>query len=1556
MAYKPWRFISREVAAQKRAKDVKNAFRKVDDSAREAGSSFKKSARQIAEEADDEIAGGLKSGFKKTMTAFDAAGEYVGRPLAAVYTGQLTEERKMGADGQYYRDAPELIEGPRSWRKALTQNPVDTYKQAREASHERYRDPALQKDIAGRIALSTASDPLTIVPGGTVAKVLPRGLAATKGARVATELIETPRRVVAGSAAGAAAGEYVAEKAGAPGWVGGLAGGIAGGGLAARRPTATTGARVSKMVDYQHPESGAYTDALTRHGVDFSYDENGVIVPDPDQLDRVIGELTTKANVSLEPRGVYEKKAPYVEVGGKQVRASRKRLGTEEPDPDTESIADLQRLRELISDDVPPPDVEATRMERVRQEVDDALPKAKELTERQKKLRETAATKEAATKAENARVASLPYRAPKMQKDGAWTIVYKTDRTSERFYAPKGTRGEKGLARAKALYEAEEAKYTELSKPVEAPKTDTVKRTDIFGNVTDTFQTEAELQGIRAEQGGLDMGGRAAAWESASKADEVRQPATPARVSKSEPISLIEAPTIKENLNRGGLDLRLKSDPTGASTTARPRGPDADFAEAPPLIPTSANSSLVPPEGIGPGNPQPALGQEKVGADLLQLPDRDRAIAGESAFMQSRAGKLDNALRSSTAKILTPLLTRGGSGGRAANIIRDERITPIFRGINQAENQRSHIKALVEDKLHALRGSGLKVVQSEDGNWVEANSGVPWSDIVEQDTDAGRAAWSALTDDQRKLTTELTDLQVRGTETLQRYGGDISLLTHEGEHWPRRVASIAGEDKARGMNSSKRIGAERGFNKARSVDSAAGGADRQIVYEHPFDAYTTALDEKLRSATDAWVTGMVEPLAKKGTGSFATLNLPGNPGLAGLNFDPADANRLQAGLAGDQHGAIEGFARGVNSYVTPFRASLDFSATFQQGMKMWLDNPKAAARLWKDTLASLKNPDRYYAAREEIVSDITRMLDEAGIDHQGGLEYLITNGLRQTAEKADHEFALPRIPEGRLEKAGVAKKAYNKAADKSQEHFDRLLNLYRVESSRDVMKQLIDRGLTGDQLATELRKGTRAINRAFGWSESKPSSIEAIGMFAPRFFRSNIETLYQAVTDKSIEGEMARDHLMRLAATGVALTFAANEARGYETVIDPRDSNFMRIRNVGGVDVSPFGPYDTLVRYVASGVTGNPGSFGKLAEAKASPIVGQALAQVKGKTYLGEPLDSKAKRVTEAFKNLTPFPVQNIIEQGIEEKSPKDALVSGIVSAFGAKNSPVTPSERAKFLQSGHRGLTGAVKVAGEAQNRFGKAYDDLTGAEKAQVNEKPEIARALANSDRRASKGDSDRAESTRIQQTVRDEVDASAKFLAAGKDESGATYSGNDFRLAYNDTQMRAAGARAQIKQGGGDAEVNGWFALYDQAKMANGQPDYDKLERLQGEYRTKHPGIDAKVDKTVGVRDNAAVRELRAARKEAAAYYQIPRFKGMTLEEGEAAGEILKIAADMVKFGEARNRGHAFRLLKESGREAEVTLAKKALRRKSNPERADFRKNNALFAKYYSDAGAA
>lgn len=1036
-----------------------------------------------------------------------------------------------------------------------------------------------------------------------------------------------------------------------------------------------------------------------------------------------------------------------------------------------------------------------------------------------------------------------------------------------------------------------------------------------------------------------------------------------------------------------------------------------DRADLPQRVPPSQGDQgaqldhveQVPPPGSG-GSVKASTLEDgaRPEGDLLPALRQVFTADRESRYLGTNIGKFDQAVRRQIYGLMAKLGPNAAQ--KASNMVRDPRYTPVWQGMSYANNVRQHIKARSEDLWKRVEASGYAVERNADGQWVHTESGLPTGDIVEQATPEAAAAWEALPENQKAALSDLVKLADTATGTQITHGADPRLLVDEDtgqpmRYFPRMVEAVGGQSKSQNaFHRGRAVGTTRGPDRARTVDSMTEGAERtktmeevdpdtgevsatevdnSVQYAHPLVAFQYGIDQKLMNATDTWAAKRLVPLGVLAGSKAATeqgaregfgfSRVHGHPAfekkgagpqaiaerIAGEDITPEaaaetigamsadrpylfrdeDAARIQAGLEGPTRGTLGTMVTGINEKLTPIRASLDFSATFQQGLRMWLDDPKSAAKLWKKTFQSLKDDDVYYQTRQAL-------------DANGpGTEYAVAHGLRQTAEGEAHEFALPRI--GGENRFG---KAYNKVAEKSQQHFDRLLNLYRLQAfNRE--HELLSRTLEGDALDTEMFKVSRAINRSYGWSETRPTTIESMALFAPRYFRASTENVFKALSRDGIESSMARKHLGLMALEGAALVFAVNELRGYPTEIDPRESNFLRIRNVGGVDVSPFGTYDVLFRAIVGTATGDVTRPFEFARGKASPVLGQGLTQIQGKTYFGEPLDGPDDRAWEIVKTLAPFGIQNILEEGVENGSLKDAGISGGVGFLGISNRPSTPAERRDFAREGHNGVLGFNGDGGVSGEKFGRPYDDLAAAEKSQVNEDPRVAKWQGEVDRRASKGEGDRAAQARIREMVKSETDASAAFLAAGKDSSGKAYSGNDFRKAYNDTMVKAAGAR-EILAGKNSGALAGWFNLYEQAKLANGQTDYDVLERLQGEYRTKNPNIDAELEKAVGVRDNAAVRELREARKLAAAYYAIPRFKGMTVEESEQAGEVLRIASDMVKFGQARNRGHAFVLLRGVDPDG-VALARKAARKGSNPERAAFRKENALFAKYYSDA---
>lgn len=1009
------------------------------------------------------------------------------------------------------------------------------------------------------------------------------------------------------------------------------------------------------------------------------------------------------------------------------------------------------------------------------------------------------------------------------------------------------------------------------------------------------------------------------------------------------------APTVRKN-------RKVAPVPTSEEIAQVGRPPDAALGEpprqgggAPPEPPAK---EPPPPAGTGPDR---AFGQDEP-VDLLGTRPREKVVAEGRAKESRVPARLMNRVRSALGRLESE----------------DARVTvgSIMGERNRIQNVREHqvAWALLKERA-ALRGAGMETVRAEDGFvhlMADGRDVGLFEDVVERVSEAGRAGFASLSPEQQAALGTIGETNRLFNDTIRFHGGKPRIDPDiEGDYFGRRVTgrTYEGEtgetirvEKGQGNAPSRKVGA--GRTKSRVLESMEELQAKGFDTEDPWVAREAILRGKLLDAEDGYLKKNLKSLRVKKPGSTLGLaSVSGHPAFNNMWFEPDVARRIQKGLDTPAKGPLAAVGA-VNSVLTPLRASFDLSATWQQGMRLWLSDPKHASEYWWEVAKSITKDDGVY-------DNLMLKLDQEG----PGLQYLLERGLRFTGEGTEGEFFFPKGLVEKAGKLGAPGKAINKTFTKSNQQFGRLLNSYRVQMANSQYQRLVASGLEGAELDDAMRQSVDGVNRAFGWTHAKPSTIEQAVLFAPKYTRATIETLKAAITQGGIEGSMARKHMALLLGEGATLVWLLNEARGYETEFDPRDPNFLRIRNVAGLDVSPFGSYATLFKAIAQTAAGDPTgqglpdptAIGKFVEGKLSPAVGAGYWPLKGETYLGEPLEpfagpeGFAKAAIEQGKTSLPFGVQNLFGEG---------PAAAVVGSTGLSASPLSPAEKRDLARSGSPGginlpglgnieTTGREKP-GLAEKMFGQDYDALPGSQKAQVNAQPAVRKQQEEVDRRAMRQGGDRGMAAQVRQQVEAELEASAQYLAQGTSADGKRYTGNDFRKAYHDTMLRAAGARKLIKDYGTDPELDGWFALYEQATMPNGQTDYDRLERAQAEYRVAHPDIDEKVDKITGIRDNAAVRELREAKKLAKAYYEIPGYRGMTVDEAEKAGEFLSLANDLVAHGKARNRRHALVLLREYDEEG-AKLAMKAARVGANPERKKFRVANPTFGKYYSSAGA-
>src|SRR5690606_10897033 len=279
----------------------------------------------------------------------------------------------------------------------------------------------------------------------------------------------------------------------------------------------------------------------------------------------------------------------------------------------------------------------------------------------------------------------------------------------------------------------------------------------------------------------------------------------------------------------------------------------------------------------------------------------------------------------------------------------------------------------------------------------------------------------------------------------------------------------------------------------------------------------------------------------------------------------------------------------VNAVLTPLRASADASFMLNQGMGELVITPQRAPKAIVEGVKVIHsasgNPHAYYSLLEDAASRGNALLREAGIE-QDAVEWFTQRGAHYAGAGGPDDFQFPQKFEEALRRIPGVGKVPAEVVRWSNETFARYLNLKRVNLNNDALERLVKQGLRGEELDKAMRAAIRANNRATGWTGTKAAGWQELALFAPRYFKSNIEQVVNAVSKGGMEGSIARRHLLGLLGYATVITYAINAARGYNTSVDPRDHNFLRIRNVGGHDISVLGPFASLIRAGAQAVGG----------------------------------------------------------------------------------------------------------------------------------------------------------------------------------------------------------------------------------------------------------------------------------------------------------------------------------------------------------------------------------
>lgn len=496
------------------------------------------------------------------------------------------------------------------------------------------------------------------------------------------------------------------------------------------------------------------------------------------------------------------------------------------------------------------------------------------------------------------------------------------------------------------------------------------------------------------------------------------------------------------------------------------------------------------------------------------------------------------------------------------------------------------------------------------------------------------------------------------------------------------------------------------------------------------------------------------------------------PGIIGQDLPP-DIAAVIAKVAKSRRseGGVEHVIDSVNGLMRGLWATGDASFFGIQGLLMAADNPARAGTAISTAIQSISD--------SAFIGKYISHFDEARYGIKPTSVDWRRYGLHFAGELS--EFTLPNT--------GIAGRVGQLPGIK---HFNRLFT-----NSGDVYRltwadALYEPGMADD----ELRTLTTGVNRATGYSrQAFGGSVGESAFFAPRFLQSQIETTIAGVRGlapgASLDQQVARNALLKLIGIGTGMTFLMNEVRGKDTELNPADSNFMRVRDVMGSDISLFGPWDSLVRAMTEAVQGNPQYA---LRTKASPALSLAWDLISGKDFRGEDVYDPSY----LGKILLPFSSRDI---------GKEQLPLVTASFLGIKTTPLTENEQL------NKKMESANLDPNDPLDR--RVYLSEHPEDRPESNQESTIRAGL-------------------IRDTHKSHIAALDKQIKSG--EITLVDWRESRKLAYTDERARLDEIISEGK-GKGDKQrlkvISSYMELYGKATDATGQVDPDLFDRYEAEW---------------------------------------------------------------------------------------------------------------------------
>ena len=539
-----------------------------------------------------------------------------------------------------------------------------------------------------------------------------------------------------------------------------------------------------------------------------------------------------------------------------------------------------------------------------------------------------------------------------------------------------------------------------------------------------------------------------------------------------------------------------------------------------------------------------------------------------------------------------------------------------------------------------------------------------------------------LTPQERTLLSIIRDKQERLTELGLRSGvlkeEDLIKPKSPRGFWLSRYGTIGDAPSPELLPKYSKAMGEAGFEKSREYKTMAQGkaaGEQYPSFSNAMDAYGKALASRVEQEyAKPYIKGLAEYAEEQGIPTGGRVDISGE---AITDLPPAWADTLNREFGAKQTHDSEFYhiVNAVNQTGKSVWASADGSFAGIQGLLLMATAPARAGKALALSFRSMVDP----SFKAEFITKHDRLMESLG---KPTWEDAGANGLHFAGAKGEGLDIRPETEGllGKISRLPIIKQTNRLYSDMGDFYRGSAFDLY-YDTINSTGKGLLV-GHKPGEAKNYLREISSAANRATGYSETAfGGDVGKIMLFAPKFLQSQLEILVKAarVRGGGLEGQIARQQLIRLIGWGVGITFAANAIKtgsidpmdwASATDLDITSSNFMRIRNIGGADVSLFGPWDSLVRGIVNAAQGDPNY---MLRSKSSPIVSKGWDLISGKDFLGQDT-----RDPENFiRSLLPFSTREVGIPGIEGPlGAKEPLVSTALGFAGVKSSPLSRTEK----------------------------------------------------------------------------------------------------------------------------------------------------------------------------------------------------------------------------------------------------------------------------------------